>query len=122
MKQSSKKRSKISRQISVVALGLVSAIALLMSTGLVVFTSEAPGGFEVISESAPPLADPANPFAEPAPLDEPLISPDGSGDSLTILVTCFLVILAFVLVWFLVFRPGDAPAISSADLVETRAE
>ncbi|MCL2747856.1 MAG: hypothetical protein FWE59_04290 [Oscillospiraceae bacterium] len=100
-----KKRARISRQISVVALCLISVVALLLSTGLVVFTSDTPG-----------VEDPSSKILPLDDIDEYVItdpftplSPPPTGGSLPVLVSCVLIVFAFVSVWFMVFRPNENP-------------
>lgn len=100
---------KISRQFSALALGLISVVALLLATGLVVYTDTAPDNatqpaltsplprdVETIDSAAPV------PLAAPAPVN-----------SLAVLGGSILIVITFVLVWFLVFRPQNAPASTS---------
>ena len=90
------KRPKITRQISSAALGLFAVAALLLASGFLMFTGS--------------NADPMPPrslggIEEVIPeLDPPLASPDAR-DSLVVTAAMILVVFAFVLVWFLVFRP-----------------
>jgi len=96
---------RITRQVSAAALGLISVVALLLSTGLIMFTDANPpltavpvfenqqdaNGDEVIGEAAPP----------------PLSNAPADRDSTAALLASVLIVLAFVLVWFLVFRGED---------------
>ena len=109
MKLISEKHPKITRQISVVALGLVSTIALLLSTGLIMFAPESPdpGDIETYTEVAPPLFDPNNQIFDPVQLEPPPSIDVSAGNSPALIISCVLVVLGFVLVWFLVFRPED---------------
>ena len=91
------KHPKITRQISSVALGSIAVAALILASGLLLFTGSDVGPLpprslggaeEVIPELNPPLA-----------------SPD-AGDSPVVTAAVILVAFAFILVWFLVFRPA----------------
>ncbi|MDR1158388.1 MAG: hypothetical protein LBK75_08840 [Oscillospiraceae bacterium] len=93
---------KLSRQISVVALALISVTALLLATGLLVYVDDN-GGLPsvIVRDGDVPLADPGG--------DEMPEEPDGQGvnwgDSTTVVVTGMIIVVIFVFVWFLVFRP-----------------
>jgi H+/Cl- antiporter ClcA len=93
---------KLSRQISVVVLALISVTALLLATGLLVYV-DGNGGLpiDVVRNEDVPLADPNG--------DE---VPGSSGrqginweDSTTAVVAGMITVAIFVFVWFLVFRP-----------------
>ena len=114
MMRSSRKPVKISRQISAAALGLISVVALLLSAGLIMYTSDLPNGGENISDPALPLVNPMNPYGiEVVPGQDPSLTEPAPEDSLASLTACILVVLAFVLVWFLVFRPEGTAAKSA---------
>ncbi|MDR0381322.1 MAG: hypothetical protein LBH86_04945 [Oscillospiraceae bacterium] len=92
---------KLSRQISVVALALISVTALLLATGLLVYVDDSGGlPIEVIGDGVVPMADPNGEMPE---------GPGGQGinweDSTTLVVAGMIIVAIFVFVWFLVFRP-----------------
>jgi hypothetical protein len=93
---------KLSRQISVVALALISVTALLLATGLLVYVDDnggLPNTMHVVDNGVP-LEDPNGEGSE---------EPEGPGasweDSTTVVVTGMIIVAIFVFVWFLVFRP-----------------
>ncbi len=98
--------AKITRQISVLMLALVFVSALVLASGLFVFSR---GETETIDISEVPLAgfpqnDTPGAQSSPDPLGATQITAHGES-SLTILSACLLVVFTVVLLWFLVFRP-----------------
>lgn len=88
---------RFAHQVPVLALLIVSVFSLLMAAGLFAFSGNpaAPAGniavepgVEIIGESPVPLA------------------PAGTEGSFAILGAALLAVLAFVCIWFMVFRPG----------------
>ena len=93
---------KIVRQISTAALGLISVVALLLSTGLIMYSDTKafePPGTNVVQPFPPIEGD-----EEIIGADTPPLAVPADGSSTAVLVASLLIVLAFVLVWFLVFR------------------
>lgn len=100
---------KISRQVSVLVLALISIGALLLATGIVAYT-----GFESEGEQ-PPIITPGDDSVTIIDDEPPPLVPPGTEDSLPVLATSIIVVCAFVLIWFLVFRPRAGSEIDTPD-------
>jgi hypothetical protein len=105
---------KLSRQISVVALALISVTALLLATGLLVYVDDSGGlPFEMIEgDNAVPMADPNGEEISDEPGEQGANGINWENPS-TVVVASMIIVAIFVFVWFLVFRPrseGEEPA------------
>ncbi len=99
-----KRGRPISRQLSVFALVLISVTALLLASGIVVYSGDphmtsVPSSVGTTHETIP---DGALPLEAPSAADG--AAPDTSA---AVVGGSILIALTFVFVWFLVFRPLD---------------